>query len=332
MIDSRRFILLLVALVTMLPAFSQLDVVRVYIEDGVSDPVLKQNMEANATHLLSSLNSTIILGKSRLKLEDEHFTKEGRECVKDMWESSAMMCPVSSITEKCLSLGEGRGFQIRNIPVEILSADEDQQEQELVINFNSAGAIQNVMVALEQHRYIDIINANISVTDLVRRQTIVEFVENFRTSYNRKDIEYIENVFSDQALIITGSVIKVKENSDNTMQTLGGNSERIKYTTSSKQEYIKKLKRCFSRNAYINLKFEELEVVRHPMKDHIYGVTLKQHWNSSTYSDVGYLFLMIDFTDPEYPCIQVRTWQPDKYSDGKKIDRDEIFELSDFNI
>lgn len=327
--NCKRLISSFFVLSIALSAFSQLDVVRVRIEGGISDPLLKQNIENNATHFLSSLNSTIISGKMRLKLEDEHFTKEGKECIKELWESSAMMCPVSSVIENCLSLGEGRGYQIRNIPVEMLAADEDQQEQELVINFTTTGAIHNVMVALENHRYMDILSAKISVTDLIRRQTIIEFVENFRTSYNRKDIDYIENVFSDNALIITGSVVKVKENSDNMIMAM--ESEKIQYSTSSKQEYIKKLKRCFSRNAYINLKFEELEVVRHPIKEHIYGVTLKQHWNSSTYSDVGYLFLMIDFTDPEYPCIQVRTWQPDKYN-GKKIDRDEVFDLNDFSL
>lgn len=330
MMSFRRLFLSLLVLPVAVVSFAQLDVVKVHITDGISNPLLKQTMENNATVFLSSLNSTIITGKSRMKLDDLNYTKEGKECVKDLWATSAMICPVSSITEICSSLGEGRGYQIRNIPVEMLAADEDQQEQELVINFTSDGLIHNVMVALENHRYVDIISANISVTDLIRRQTIIEFVENFRTSYNRKDIDYIESVFSDQALIITGNVVKVKENSDNMIQAMY--SEKIQYSTSSKEEYIKKLKRCFSRNAYINLKFEELEVVRHPIKDHIYGVTLKQHWNSSTYSDVGYLFLMIDFTDPEYPCIQVRTWQPDKYSDGKKIDRDEVFELSDFNI
>ena len=330
MMSFKRLLLSLLILPATIASFAQLDVVKVHIIDGISDPVLRQTMENNATVFLSSLNSTIITGKSRMKLEDANYTKSGKECVKELWASSAMICPVSSITEICSSLGEGRGYQIRNIPVEMLAADEDQMEQELVINFSATGLIDNVMVALENHRYIDIISANISVTDLIRRQTIIEFVENFRTSYNRKDIEYIESVFSDQALIITGNVVKVKETSDNMLQTMY--SEKIQYSTSSKEEYIKKLKRCFSRNSYINLKFEELEVVRHPVKDHIYGVTLKQHWNSSTYSDVGYLFLMIDFTDPEYPCIQVRTWQPDKYSDGKKIERDEVFDLSDFNI
>ena len=326
---KRCFLLGTLFLLMVSPAFSQLDVVKVSIEDGISDVNLKQKIEFNATHLMSTFNSTIISGKSRLKLEDGSFTSDGKECVKALWESSAMMCPVSSITEKCLSLGDGNGYQLRNLPITMLAAEDDAQEQELVINFTSTGEIDNVLVALEQHRYVDIISANISVKDLVRRQTIIEFVENFRTSYNRKDIDYINNVFSNNALIITGKVVKVKDTSDQMLQSLG--SERVQYQTSTKEEYIKNLKRCFSRNSYINLKFEELEVVRHPIHEHIYGVTLKQYWNSATYSDVGYLFLMIDFTDPNLPCIQVRTWQPDKYN-GKKIDRDEIFELSDFNI
>lgn len=325
----KRLLSLLVVCLYVFSGFSQLDVVKVYIDDGISDASLRQTMESNATHLLSSFNSTIISGKTRLKLTETSFTKDGLECVRSMWESSAMMCPVSSITEKCLSLGEGKGYQIRNLPVTMLAADDDVQEQELVINFKPTGEIDNVLVALEQHRYVDIISANISVKDLVRRQTIIEFVENFRTSYNRKDIDYINSVFSNDALIITGKVVKVKDNSDNMLQALG--TEQVQYQTSTKEEYIKNLKRCFSRNAYINLKFEELEVVRHPIYEHIYGVTLKQYWNSSNYSDVGYLFLMIDFTDPNLPCIQVRTWQPNEYG-GKKIDRDEIFELSDFSI
>ena len=64
---------------------------------------------------------------------------------------------------------------------------------------------------------------------------------------------------------------------------------------------------------------------------HIFGVTLKQHWNSSNYSDVGYLFLMINFEDEMNPSIQVRTWQPDKYN-GKPLPRDEVFSLDMFSI
>ena len=63
----------------------------------------------------------------------------------------------------------------------------------------------------------------------------------------------------------------------------------------------------------------------------MYGVTLKQEWNSSRYSDVGFIFLMIDFQDENNPLIQVRTWQPEKLN-GQVLAREEVFSLGDFDI
>ena len=313
-------------------ANAQLDVVRFNVQDGISDATLKANIEKSTSTLLSALNATVISGKSKIKFEkaDEAlFTKDGRTCLDEMWASSAMMCPVSQVTEKGISMQNGT-VQVRNIPITLLAADDDNCEQELVICFNQQGQIDNIMIALEEHRYLDVINAQISVKDFHRRQAIIDFVENFRTAYNRKDIDYINNVFSDNALIITGKVVKIdKKKQDLTSQAL--NNEQIQYQKSTKEEYINNLKRCFKNNSYINLIFDEIEVMRHPRRDDIFGVTLKQHWNSSNYSDVGYLFLMINFEDEMNPSIQVRTWQPDKYN-GKPLPRDEVFSLDMFNI
>ena len=313
-------------------AHAQLDVVRFTVQDGISDADLKANIEKSTSMLLSALNSTVISGKSKVKIEkadETMFTKDGRQCLDEMWASSAMMCPVSQVTEKGISMQNGT-VQVRNVPITLLAADEDNCEQELVICFNQKGQIDNIMIALEEHRYLDVINAQISVKDFHRRQAIIDFVENFRTAYNRKDIEYINNVFSDNALIITGKVVKIdKKKQDLTSKSL--NNEQIQYQKSTKEEYINNLKRCFKNNSYINLIFDEIEVMRHPKRDDIFGVTLKQHWNSSNYSDVGYLFLMINFEDELNPSIQVRTWQPDKYN-GKPLPREEVFSLDMFSI
>lgn len=313
-------------------ANAQLDVVRFTVQDGISDPALKASVENSASVLLSTLNATVIAGKSKIKFEKEDemlFTKDGRKCLDEMWSSSAMMCPVSQVTEKGISMQNGI-VQVRNIPITVLAADDNNCEQELVICFNENGQIDNIMIALEEHRYLDVINAQISVKDFHRRQAIIDFVENFRTAYNRKDIDYINNVFSDNALIITGKVVKIdKKKQDLTAQSL--NNEQIQYQKSTKEEYITNLKKCFKNNSYINLIFDDIEVMRHPKRDDIFGVTLKQHWNSSNYSDVGYLFLMINFEDELNPSIQVRTWQPDKYN-GKPLPRDEVFSLDMFNI
>ena len=49
------------------------------------------------------------------------------------------------------------------------------------------------------------------------------------------------------------------------------------------------------------------------------------------YSDVGFIFLMIDFQDENHPLIQVRTWQPEKLN-GRVLSRDEVFSLGNFDI
>lgn len=311
---------------------AQLDVVSFTVSDGISDSGLKASIESNVSRMLSVFNATIIEGKTKLKFEkaDEQtvFTKEGLSGIEELWSTSAMMCPVSQVVEKCVSMQNGNS-QARNIPITMLAADDDDAEQELVVCFNALGQIDNVMIAMEEHRYVDVISANIGVKDLHQRQTIVDFVENFRTAYNRKDLDYISDVFSDNALIITGKVVKVQKQNDLTSQSL--TTEQIQYQKSTKTEYITNLKKCFKNNSYINLKFDEIEVMRHPKRSDVYGVTLKQHWNSSNYSDVGYLFLMINFEDELNPSIQVRTWQPDKYN-GKPLPREEVFSLDMFNI
>ena len=86
-------------------ANAQLDVVRFSVQDGVSDATLKSGIEKSTSTLLSVLNSTVIAGRAKVKLEKEEesvFTKDGRKCLDEMWASSAMMCPVSQITEKCI--------------------------------------------------------------------------------------------------------------------------------------------------------------------------------------------------------------------------------------
>lgn len=91
------------------------------------------------------------------------------------------------------------------------------------------------------------------------------------------------------------------------------------------------MKKVFASNKYLNVIFDEVEVIQHPKLTDIYGVTLKQEWNSDRYRDVGFVFLMIDFQDELHPLIQVRTWQPEKL-DGKVLARDEVFNLGDFDI
>ena len=321
----KKLRLFLCALLIPWIAWSQLEETHVIITDGLDNVQLKNTIEKNISQFLIACNTAVMEGdKPKLK---EGLTNDARKALNEMWKSSPMSCPVSKAEEVCLVTPSG--YQVRNIPVSIMAANEDEKDQELVFNLTSTGEIDDISIAITEHQYKEIINEHESVEDLFRRQVIVDFVENYRTAYNRKDLPYISSVFSDNALIITGKVIREKPKSDFALQSLS--QEKVVYQKRTKKQYIDNLKKVFASNKYINVLFDEVEVIQHPKLTDIYGVTLKQEWNTANYRDVGFVFLMIDFQDENNPLIQVRTWQPEKVN-GQVLAREEVFSLGDFDI
>lgn len=299
------------------------------ITDGEVDPNVKARMETNVKALLDAFRTAADNGEKTVKLSKDNVSKTAIEEIKEIWKSSAMSCPPINLNCRCLKTSNG--YQVRGIPVDILAADGDEARQELTINFDTEGTISNVAIAIEMNRYEELMAQKQSDLDYARRQIIVDFIENFRTAYNRKDNAMLNSVFSDKALIITGRVVKEKPNSDLTRLTL--NNNRVVYIKQTKQEYLTKLAQVFKTVKFINVKFSDIEIVEHPKFDSIYGVTLKQSWRTDRYHDEGYLFLMIDFRDSDNPLIQVRTWQPYKDAAGNIVtQKDEVFHLGSFRI
>ena len=299
------------------------------ITEGEVDPNVKARMETNVKALLDAFRTAADNGEKTVKLSKDNVSKTAIEEIKEIWKSSAMSCPPMNLNCRCLKTSDG--YQVRGIPVDILAADGDEARQELTINFDTEGTISNVAIAIEMNRYEELMAQKQSDLDYARRQIIVDFIENFRTAYNRKDNAMLNSVFSDKALIITGRVVKEKPNSDLTRLTL--NNNRVVYIKQTKQEYLTKLAQVFKTVKFINVKFSDIEIVEHPKFDSIYGVTLKQSWRTDRYHDEGYLFLMIDFRDSDNPLIQVRTWQPYKDAAGNIVtQKDEVFHLGSFRI
>ena len=161
---------------------------------------------------------------------------------------------------------------------------------------------------------------------------ILDYVEQFRTAYNQKDIDFLENVFSDDALIITGKVIRRKKG--DRVAILKEESDVV-YTQHSKQEYIQRLRtRVFPAAKYIQVTFSDIRVAKHPSIEGYYGVTLRQGYKSSVYADDGYLFMIWDFRDESHPQIHVRTWQPYWLDEARKqrLDENKVFNINSFTI
>ena len=295
----------------------------------VESASVKQQIEVSSTSLLSELNSAFFDKRTPALNKISGLSKEGRSSILSMWEMTPFRCIETELIERTYKTPTG--YQVRNIPMFLKEMPEDEAYKEVVINFDKSGNIYDIYFAIDYHHYMEIINSeNNEVTDLRRRQVILDFVENFRTAYNRKDITFLEKVYSDDALIITGKVIKTQKTSD-LLALNNVSQEKIEYQVKTKQEYMTSLRAVFKNNTRINIVFDDIEVSRHPRYDEIYGITLRQGWNTTNYSDIGYVFLMIDFKDDNNPMIHVRTWQPEKLN-GKNLDKDEIFSLGDFEV
>lgn len=281
--------------------------VNVTIKEGADHLSIKKTMEENASLLLSSFNEAVIKN-NKPKIPSGIVTNSAKTKIEELWKTSKMACTQSSIEENCLETAY-KDLQIRNIPMEMISASLETKKEQIALNFDSQGRIDDILITLVN--YTDMLKESYLVEDIVRQMKILDFVEKFRTAYNCKDIDYLENVFSNNALIISAKEIRQKPNSDQALRGMG--AKEYIFQVQTKAQYLKNLKeKVFKKNKYLNIMFDSIDVVEHPGYEGIYGVSLFQRWNSTYYKDEGYLYLLIDCRKEYEMQIFVRAWHPEK--------------------
>lgn len=194
--------------------------------------------------------------------------------------------------------------------------------EDVVFHLTKDGKVSEVAFGLNKPAVDDIMNRGAWSDEA--RKVMINFLESYKTAYALKRLDYISSIFSNDALIITGSFVKSTGNKE-----VGpSNIKHVKYTRQTKAQYMKSLKACFASNEYVNIHFADNIIRRSASNPNIYGIQIKQDYYSSSYGDTGYLFLLIDFKDVKAPLIHVRTWQPDKDPNA----RDGRIGMQDFQL
>lgn len=169
-----------------------------------------------------------------------------------------------------------------------------------------------------------ILSGKLGVDDAERRRIILNYCEHFRMAYTTKDVDFLRQLFSDNALIIVGNVIKTMPDVEDKYMS----RQQVTYNIRTKKEYLERLSMAFASNKQIDVRFSDFKIMRHPTKDGIYGVSLRQGYKSDRYADDGWIFLLWDFRDESMPRIHVRTWQP-----AKSISTDDdVIDIGYFNL
>lgn len=293
-------------------------------------PVIR-TMEQNLSHLLTEINRAADR-KATLDLRSQTMSQFAKDGLMMLWANASFYCDEPFVVERVWNFGDS--YMVRHVPMLLTPRETDasaEKYQEVVVEFSPDGTISDFMFSSDLEIGESMEHGGDAV-DLERKMIILSYCDRFRTAYNTKDLDFIRKVFSEDALIITGSVVSTKLYDGKPLTS-------VKYRKQNKEQYIANLERCFTANQWINVKFYEIgaggekggmpSVTRSTENPNFYGVRLRQEWRSANYSDNGYIFLLWDFTDEEAPVIHVRTWQP-AIVGGEPLPGEEIFSLSDF--
>ena len=197
----------------------------------------------------------------------------------------------------------------RSVPMRFTFKNNNRSfVEDVTFTFNKEHKIESVAFGLDKQARDDIFNRDAAAWNDSIRMVIATFLENYKTAFALKRLDYIQSIFDDDAIIIVGHVTK-KANKGGDGQKYIDN-EMVKYTRQDKNTYLKNLEKSFNSNQFINIRFTDNEVKRMGKGGDTFGIQIHQDYYSSSYSDTGYLFLMVDLNEIDTPIIKVRTWQP----------------------
>lgn len=322
----KRFLFIAALLLLWVPLSSAQGVTFRFDSDGMGDQRVKVRMEGAISRLLTSINNAGY-ADGALNLSGVPLTDNARASLLDLWEFMPFVCDQNNVVGRCLL--SVTNYMVRGIPVTVRASAgiAGDPARELSVEFTK-DSISGVFFSLQKQMLRSFEQgAGRVVTDFRQREEILNFVERYRSYYDEKDLDALNKIFSDDAIIITGSEIKRKT-------TEGGMVTQVVYRQHDKKQYISHLDSIFHGKGryrgttYVKVGFDEIEVKGHPTLENIYHVTLKQRWKTPLYEDTGYVTLLWEFPEGDDPRIMVRTWQSSKIVKSK----DDVFVLDDFNI
>lgn len=186
--------------------------------------------------------------------------------------------------------------------------------ENVTFTFNSEKKIESVAFGLGGAARRDIFSQGGDVWGDSIKMVIVTFLENYKTAFALKRLDYIKSIFDENAYIIVGHKLKKLEKT-------GGDSRGFSIRTDyefqqkTKGEYMAQLEKCFASNEFVNINFADNDVQKAAFGGNTFGIQIKQDYHSEHYGDQGYLFLFVDLNEADKPVIKIRTWQPERNAD-----------------
>jgi hypothetical protein len=294
-------------------AQANVDNVEFQIRHGLGgNKTLSVAIEKQVSKLLTLLNKAESKNSEQLNFKGINISSEAQAAIVQLWKHNHMRTYQSAsasevvIREDVLRTMDSE-YEVRNIPMIFIPVQDpsSSSDEEVALQFDAGGKIVGFDRTMSTQQYSKLLSEMKDVLDEAQRNTIIKWMDNMCTAYNSRDLSWFQKFFSDDVLVITGSRRYTTLRGDNGVRF---KQQYFEYVTQNKTQYLNRLSKIFTNNAVLKVKFDDdFVITAHPLRERYYAVELTQRWTSSSYSDVGRLFVVWDF-GLEHPQILVRAW------------------------
>jgi hypothetical protein len=194
-----------------------------------------------------------------------------------------------------------------------------QSREYLVPDFDQQGNLIDVNYGVMEGLYENVRNQAAAAGDWKERLVLLKFLEKYRTAFMTRDLATLDMIFADEAVIIVGRKLRPGETTTQYNYVPEGNKQPgIAYLKQTKTEYLARQKKLFADRKDIYLGYNTFQIMRKNSQPGVYGISMRQNYQSDGYADEGYLFLLIDFNGKQ-PQIYVRAWQPNEWKEDALV-------------
>lgn len=279
-------------------------------------------MENNVVNLLTMMSDAQARGSKTLNFSGIAISQEARSTILQLWKYQPLRVWTDDeevtplITENLLKINALQSYQVRNIPVRLFPVETPGKDKysQVSVTFSAKGTIEDFNITIERQQYDKLIKDAQTVQDLENRKMLAYWMDQLKMAYESQDLNYLHRLFDKDAVIITG----VRSSKNTGVETKFKAQETFDYYVKNREQYMASLEKVFDNNKEIHVNFlnqeygcNETALVTDRNGEKMpryYMVWCTQEWNGSSYSDVGRLFVLWDFKNPDQPLIMARAW------------------------
>lgn len=285
------------------------------------DKNVQNAIEKNTSNLLNAINSCYETHKN-INFANIRISEACKESIQErVNESNLHFAEKGSMHVQSTYVKSKQTYEIR-IPL----TNDKNTVTLYTVSFNASGNIEEFY----KSRKTENLTNGLKYAELSEKEEgyIMTFLTQLNHAYNEGNMDFLRKVYSEDALIIVGNVVKQKPSDIHPIE-----ESKIYYYRRTTEEYLRNLQSVYSNNSKVLYQYEynvEKDVFQHPNPKYrnYVGVQVHQKFSSDHYSDDGWIFLLWDFSDSEKPTIEIRTWQPGEYVNS----RSDVLNLCDFSL